>query len=197
LIASSASVAVNGAIIANGGVGGGGAPNCASASGAGGGGAIRVVAPIITGTGTLSAAGGPNPGCPHVGGAGRVRLEAFDNRFTGTAPSDMTRVSPVALFLPTTGPPSLRVTSVAGKAVPPNPTGGFSSADVEINEGGPTVVTIETNGIPMGTEIELHLFSDNGADQIVRSLPLSGATATVTVTFPPGFSRGFPRAVWR
>jgi hypothetical protein len=48
--------------------------------------------------------------------------------------------------------------------------------------------------------VKLYVFSEGGPDQIVNSTPLSGAveqsTATASVVFPPGFSRGFVRAVW-
>jgi hypothetical protein len=82
-----------------------------------------------------------------------------------------------------------------------SPAGGFSPADVQINANGPTAVIIEAHQVPPGTSIELHLFSDNGNDQVITSPPLSGtletSTTTIQVTFPPGFTRGYPRGVWR
>jgi hypothetical protein len=85
--------------------------------------------------------------------------------------------------------------------VPQTPSGTFTLPDVQINETGATLVTIESHQVPLGTTVELHLFSENGADQVIVSPPLSGTfengTTTVSVTFPPGFTRGYPRAVWR
>ncbi len=54
--------------------------------------------------------------------------------------------------------------------------------------------------IPLATVVNLNVYSENGADQILTSTPLVGtlvnSAATVSVTFPPGFSRGFVRATW-
>ena len=80
------------------------------------------------------------------------------------------------------------------------PTGQFSVPDVQINQSGPTPVTIEAHQIPPGTVVELHLFSENGADQVLMSPPLAGtleaSSTALQVTFPAGFTRGYPRAKW-
>jgi hypothetical protein len=93
------------------------------------------------------------------------------------------------------------VVSVGGKPVPLSPTGTFSAPDVQINATGATSVVIEARQVPPGTQVELHLFSENGNDQVVLSPPLNGtmdtSTTTIQVTFPAGFTRGYPRAVWR
>lgn len=203
LIASSVGISLSGTIRADGGTTFYNGELCTMVGGGGGGGAIRLAAATISGSGAISAAGGSggnnNAGCLLNGAAGRVRLEACDNRFAGTG--TVTQGAPAALFVPTTAPPLVRVTSIAGKAVSPTPSGTFTMPDVQINEGAATLVTIESHQVPEGTIVELHLFSDNGADQIVLCPPLSGslenASTTVAVTFPPGFTRGYPRAVWR
>jgi hypothetical protein len=54
--------------------------------------------------------------------------------------------------------------------------------------------------ISLVTVVQLHVYSENGADQIVDSTPLQGTTAlsdaTINVTYPPGFSQSFLCATW-
>jgi hypothetical protein len=145
LIASSVSITVPGTITANGGStfangnlgqGGGGA-----------GGGIRLVAPSIAGTGTITASGGTgladNPGCSY-GASGIVRLEAFQQTFTGTFPNTTYYLAtPANLFVPTaTAQPSILVTSIGGVPVPANPTGSFTVPDVVLNSSSPLTVNI-------------------------------------------------------
>jgi hypothetical protein len=89
---------------------------------------------------------------------------------------------------------------IAGKPLPPSPNGTFTLPDVQISEAGPTSVEIEAHQIPVGTRVELHLFSEDGSVQVLTSEPLTGQLAssstTMMVTFPVGFTRGFPRASW-
>jgi hypothetical protein len=199
LIASSTSITVNGTITANGGSGFPCVPF--EEAGSGGGGAIRLVASIISGTGTLSANGGPGGCAGGPGGNGRLRLEAFQNNFTGTLNTQFTRSSPTNTFLSATPPPSIRVVSVAGAPVPSTPNGSFELPDVTINQDSAVPVAIEAKFVPVGTIVKVHIFSEDGADQIVDSMPLQGtlaeSTATASIVFPPGFSRGFARVVWR
>jgi hypothetical protein len=200
-LASTVGITVSGSIRADGGNSGGG---CTTGGGPGSGGAIRLSAPVISGNGALSVAGGLslNDGVNCRGGPGRIRLETADDRFTGvTTPGAVAHVAPAPLFLPATPPASLRVTKVAGQTVPANPTGSFSLADVQISQAGPAQVEIEGRGVPVGTVVELHLFSASGTYEVIQTPPLQAdgdhTKTTVTVTFPSGFSRGYPRAVWR
>ena len=200
LIASTASITITGTIKANGGntV----SKPCGFGSGGGGpgsGGAIRLVASVIDGTGSVTAIGGTLSG-NRFSSDGRIRLEAFQQNFTGT--TDPTRVlaSPFALFLPTTPAPSVRVTHVDGQPVPPYPTGSFTVPDVAINKSAAVTVQIAASNIPPGTVVKLYISSENAPDQTIDSLPLAGtlatSTATASVVLPPGFSRGFVRATW-
>ena len=203
LIASSVSITVTGTIMANGGDG-----FSFQCGGGGGGGGLRLVAPIITGTGALQARGGgrrnAGPNCQPCGAGGGtdggIRLEAFQHAFTGTTAPGPILASPFALFLPLTTPPVLRVVSVAGILVASDPTGSFTMPDVTFNAATAVPVLIEAHNIPLGTIVQLHLFSENGADQILDSTPLAGSlqlsTATASAVIPPGFSRGFVRATW-
>lgn len=208
LIASSTSITfASGTITANGGAGGIGAVagNCGDPFGAGGGGsggAIRLVAPVISGSGTLSAISrNPNMcGQGGLGGPGLIRLEAFQQTCNCGLNNTPTRfATPFAVFLPT-ALPSVRVVSVAGAPVSQNPSGSFQIPDVIINSGASVPVVIEARNVPVGIVVSLHLFSETGSDQFVDSPPLSGtdqlSTATVSVGFPSGFTRGFVRATW-
>jgi hypothetical protein len=126
-------------------------------------------------------------------------LEASQQSYTGTANPTPVLESPSPVFFPQNFP-SVRVVSVAGVAVPENPSGGFTAADVSINAGTAAAVEIAARNVPLGTVVRLHVFSENGNDQIIDSTPLAGtvaqSTATVAIVFPNGFSRAFPRAVW-
>lgn len=104
------------------------------------------------------------------------------------------------MFIPTVRPPLVRVVSIDGNAVPLQPSGSFEIPDVSIENAGPATVEIAARNIPLATVVNLNVYSENGADQILTSTPLVGtlvnSAATVSVTFPPGFSRGFVRATW-
>lgn len=117
LIVSSVSVAINGTITANGGRGGPDTANARVGNGGGGrGGAIHLLAPSISGTGTLRALGGGS-GNSALGSYGRIRLEAFEHQFTGSINPANIWASPFKVFLPTTNFPQVSSTlrkSVAG-----------------------------------------------------------------------------------
>jgi hypothetical protein len=81
LIASSTQITVGGAGAINAFGGAGAAPNSTYA-GCGAGGAIRPVSTTIIGTGPLRAAGGGD-NCAIGGGAGVIRLEAYNNTYSG------------------------------------------------------------------------------------------------------------------
>ena len=199
LIASSASIRVDGAIFANGGASQGGA----CGSGAGAGGAIRLAAPTVSGTGRLQVReGAMDTTCGKAGATpGRIRLEAFDDRFTGQNDGPLQRASPTATFVPTTPPSKVRVVRIAGLDVPPNPTGSFVLPDVTINQSAAVLVEVEAREVPIGTKVDLHLVAEDGTTQVVQTGPLQGteqlSTASASVTFPTGFTRGYARAVWR
>jgi hypothetical protein len=201
LIASSTSISIIGSITAGGGHGGkqsGGAPG-----GSGSGGAIRLAAPSITGSGQLNAAGAAGTiGCNSIsdaGGPGGVRIEAFQNSFTGSTSGQLSLATPFNSFVPTS-PPSVRVVSVAGVPVSSSPTGSFAIPDVTINSAAPVSFAIQAQNIPIGTVVQLQIFSETGPDLTVAASPLAGtlaaSTATASVALPSGFSRGIVRAIW-
>ncbi len=68
--------------------------------------------------------------------------------------------------------------------------GTFEMPDVTIMDGAAVPVAIEAKNVPLGTVVKLHLFAENGPDQIVDSTPLAGtvalSTATASITIPLG-----------
>lgn len=207
LIASSTSVALAGVITSVGGAAAVAAGNVAC-SGNGSGGAIRLIAPTISGSGQLNVLGGPGvPGQCGGGTRGLVRLEAYSISGTlvfNAGSSAITQGTPVD---ETTFRPSyqLRVTSIAGVAVPQTPSGSFVAPDVPISSSSAVPVVIEATGIPHGTVVTLEVFPQAPENPQVVKLPpvqatltgtLQHSTATVNFVFPYGFSRGTIRATW-
>jgi hypothetical protein len=204
LIASSVSITVSGAIDANGGAN---LNTPAPYAGGGAGGGIRLVAPSIAGAGTIEAFGGSwapfGAGGPYAGQDGVVRLEAFNNNFTGGGSSNFYRATPFNLFLPApTAQPSIIVTSIGGIAVPPNPTGSLTMPDVTLNSNSPLTVNIQATNVPAGATATLYFYTENFLNQTITSTPLAATstpgvtTATATVTLATGFSKGFVLATW-
>ena len=196
LLASNTSIALNGEIRANGGVGGAGAS--LNEGGGGSGGGIRLMSPIISGTGALNANGGTrNDG--HNGSVGRIRVEATELTFTGSISPAGFFSAPGLVFLPETTP-ALRITKIDGQDVSANPTGSFVVPDVTIEAVTAVNIDIAANNIPVGTTIQLRIISESGDIQEVESTGLAGAleasTATASVTLPHGFSRFFIEATW-
>ncbi len=205
-IASSAEILLAGSIVAGGGIGGGAQSDGISAvSGAGGGGSgggVRLMADRISGAGTIDVHGFAFMGAA-AGGHGRIRLEAFDNDILASGNfvpvAAVTHGNPLHV-LPPAAAPSVRVTSVASIALPENPTGSFTPADVVIDTADPVTIEIAAENIPLGTEITLVLNSENGDTVTVLSSGLTGtigdSTATATATLPAGFTRGIVTATW-
>ena len=204
-IISSTSITVNGAIKADGG--GFAGDIYSGGGGAGSGGAIRLVATTLSGNGTLSVQGYAyaSNGCGANSGPGWVRLESFQQQgtFNVFPTTQFSLGTPFNTFLPTS---SVRVVRVNGAALPPNPSASFTLPDVTISQTQAVTLDIEAKNIPLGTIINLEVFSENPTDntivdQVVASTPLAGQTATLSTanasfTFPPGFSRCWVRATW-
>lgn len=203
LIASSSSIAVTGRIESS----GGGAVNYNRCGGGGSGGSIRLVAPAITGSGALNVNGGSSCSGGTAGAAGQVRLEAFNISSSLTFNAGgffVTRGSPVdESSLRPSG--QVRVTSIGGVAVPPNPAGSFVLPDVTISAGAAVPVVIDATGVPPGTVVTLHVYPQSPSDLSTVYLPpvtttlsgtLAASTATIDFVFPYGFSRGTIIASW-
>ncbi len=200
LIAASGSVNVSGAVLSRGGHGGTLAGSGGGGDGGGGaGGAIRIIATLIAGNGTISAIGGSNGGIGEplidsafrmvgtAGAVGRIRLEGDTiTRTEASSPTASVGV-PGPIFLANL--PALAITSVAGVAAPPNPTG---SADITLPANTPNLVTVvfATTNVPLGNTVKLTLTPQLGNTTEVISPALTGttasATASVQVTLPTG-----------
>jgi hypothetical protein len=203
LIASSATIYIGGGIYAD---GGGGAQSLGTACGGGGaggaGGAIRLVAErldrgwVSSPGGYLYARGGGGAGsCQSSasnGGAGFIRLEAntlTNNWSTGYSDPGYSFALPGKVFVPNN--PSLSITSVAGVAVPANPT-GVADITLPANTTMPVTIAISGTNIPVGTGVKIYLVQTNGARSEVSPIPaLAGpsdaaTTASASVTFTPG-----------
>lgn len=189
LIASSESIVLGGLITAAGG----------SGSTGGSGGAVRILAPVFSGTGTITVDGG-GPSTLR-GGSGWIRVEATERTFSGSLQGVTSLVTlaprPVILSPPA---PRVRITSVAGIPVPPSPTGSFEVPDAALDTGDPVTVEVETAHVPPGTEVTLLILREDTTDETVTTTPLVGteasATASASVIFASGFSRLFVRATW-
>lgn len=199
LIASSGTVTLTGSIGASAGYGGAVAGTNSGGSGGGGsGGAVRIVATSVTGAGSITA----NFGCPQAvtgsinsnmncnyfrSSVGRIRIEAEALTYSGTTTPAYTTDVPGPVFL--ANMPSLRIATIAGVAVPANPTG---NADVVLPADvvNPVTVTFETVNVPTGNTIDWKLIPAYGIPSGDRTAAISGTTAagtaSVTLTLPQG-----------
>jgi len=213
VIASSTSILVNGSILVSGGAAGASDSSISNfsqdefrrAAGGGSGGAIRLVSNTIMGSGLLESNGGlgtvlSNGTSLNTGGAGRIRLEAFTNNFTGSIQGQSGSSVPNVLLVPTAGSPTARVISIGGAPVSPNPD---TFPDIVINTTAPVDVVIETRQVPPTATILLTILGEAGAPDTVVTAPQLGncsasnvCTTTVQVSFGPGASRGLTRVTW-
>lgn len=202
LLASSGTIQVTGTINARGGDGGGiGGPGVGGQGAGGAGGAIRLVANAISGNGKLYAEGGcislsnyPRMHCG-VGGStsqrggsdGRIRLEADSITYSGASQPLYSIGTPGPVFI--ADAPLLRIASVAGQAVPPNPT-GLADVTLPATTVDPVVVGFETVNVPVGSTVVLRVVPAYGIPVEAVSAAIAGTTAAgtaqVTVTLPQG-----------
>ena len=189
LVASSGTITINGSIVARGGQG--------SQGGGGAGGAVRLVANTIQGGGSVNVAGSPSAcGGQGAGGAGFARFES--NNLGGVSVSGpTTRSTPFALNLPTTGPPSIKVSSINSQPINANP---FAFPDITINTATQVPIVVQAQNVPLGTTAKIYIFSETGQDKVVNIGPLTGtlasSTATTMIIYPPGGTRGYVKATW-
>ncbi len=199
LIATPGTIAINGTGLLTARGGNFVSTDAYNSSGYGGGGSIRLMANRIQGNGSVLTTPRNDAYCSQSNAApGKIRFEAFTQAFNGTVSGTLLPGSPFDTFVPTTASSLLRVVSVAGVAVNPNPTGSFQLPDVTVNSPDAVPIVIETRNIPVGTVVKLQIFAENGATQNVEFPPLAGTGSTINATanvkFISGFSRGFIRA---
>jgi hypothetical protein len=197
LIASSGTVTLTGSISANGGYGGLIAGTGAvGPGGAGSGGAVRIVATRVAGNGSIST----QYACPqgtaiynevsctyYRSSQGRIRIEGESITYTGSTTPTYVADVPGPIFLASL--PSLRIDTVAGVAVPANPTG---SADVVLpaTQANPVTITFASTNVPPGNTVLFKLIPAYGTPTEVLSPAITGTTASgstsVQVSLPQG-----------
>lgn len=191
-IASSFSIIVNGSVLARGGNGG------TTSAGGGSGGSVHLISPVFGGTGFISTEGGLR-GFNDYASYGRIRIDTFQNNFTGTTNPTAIYGVPYQVILPD-NPPQVRVIELNGIPVPHYPTGSGNQPDVTIDTTGAVTMTVQANNVPVGSVVQLYIYSETSTDQIINSSPLVGtvmtSTATITATIPVGPSRMFVRSDW-
>jgi hypothetical protein len=192
LITSDISILVDGTVSANGGSG-------SPAGGGGSGGGVRLVASQIFGHGTMSAHGGNGapwgPGSFGIGaangGSGFVRLDVLDDQFVGTLNDSASRGYNPILIAPTQSA-SLAIQSIAGNAVPANPTGVLFTPDATISaqQNNPIPVVVSCVNLPLNTPITVVVKPVNGPTVLGSTVnntgTLAASTATVSIVMPRG-----------
>lgn len=205
-IASNTSVTVNGLLKAN-----GGDPgkmfydNDNHAGVAGSGGAIRILAPIVAGGGTISVKKGTAGYASSTAYEGWVRIEALTDSFTGSIVCTRNRrvtllPSATHYLLPEEQPVLARVVRIAGVELPPSPRGSFVVPDTVLNTDEPVLFEIEAKNIPLGTVFQISLWNQTTYLTEFQSTGLEGtleaSTATATHTIPYGINLGLIYANW-
>jgi hypothetical protein len=165
LIAATATIEVNGSILARGGRGA-----ACGFSGSGSGGGIRLVSEIVRGRGGFFATplgsfagcgGGENVVIGNAG-YGRIRIERTITDPNGGVLSIVPDPSVVtlaqdseALIWPPTGAPEVRITSIGGGAVSLDPRAGFGAfgPDVALPITNKTFVTVETKNVEPQSQV--------------------------------------------
>ena len=121
------------------------------------------------------------------GSLGRIRLEAENITRTATSYPAHSFGAPGPVFI--SGMPTLKITSVAGLAVPDAPS-GVGDVSLPSTTANPVNVTFATTGVPVGNTIKLTVTPTSGAVTTAISPALAGdasaATASVAITLPTG-----------
>lgn len=171
-------------------------------AGSGSGGSVRLVAKEVSGDGYVDTiGGGGNRGVGPRGGYGRIRIDAFNDRFTGSTAGVTTRGFQPILIAPSIDAVALSIENIGGILVPANPTGVLSNPDVVIpsQQVNPILVLVRCKGIALKTEITVEVRPSAGA--IVRAVGLNdvgtqeSSSATVSVNMPRGGGTILAKAV--
>ncbi len=207
LIVASQSLTMNGAISS---LGGNASANNTyttpplAGSGAGSGGAVRLMATSLSGTGSISVSGGYTQFAFNISeyaGNGRVRLDAYDNTFSGLVTGVVTRgFQPI--IIPAGGQGTqLTITSLAGIAVQANPSGAQTTPDVIIPalQNNPIPVVVSCTNVPLNTEISVVVHPTTGSDVLGVGYNSSGtatsSTASILLNMPRGGGIIYAKAI--
>lgn len=190
LIASSGNVKINGTIYA---VGGGGkyVSSYTALSGSGSGGAIKLIANSISGMGSLNAVG---LGSYSSGGSGRIRIEAYTNTYGNISTPNYTSGLPGSVFLANI--PSLSITSIAGVNISSNPTGSYSTPDIELptTTTNPVTVALSASNIPLTATITISTIPKYGNTTNVTAI-LTGTDTSSTATASVNLSTDYASVI--
>jgi len=161
-------------------------------AGGGSGGGIRLMASEIRGARGLSAVGGQGT---YPGGSGRIRLEAARTlAYTGATspPASASKPGQMGPVFPAITP-TVRVTSIAGVAVPEPPTSDVTTPDVSLpaNFTNPVRIDLIANNVPSGSRARVIVAPQYGRGYRFISAPvlLLGSAgqpkiASIEVTLP-------------
>jgi len=206
LIAANNQINIAGSILSKGGDGFISCGYLCSSSGAGGsGGAIRLVATIISGGGTISANGGAgyvgrsffdgySGGNPEgdSAGSGRIRFDTFQDSFNGQVNGVFTQgFQPIIIPVAAQGV-QLSITSVAGASVSATPNGQLVSPDAIISgqQANPIPIMVNCANLPLNTLITVTVKPTSGASVSAVGYNTTGtlasSSATVSLTMPRG-----------
>ena len=174
LIASNSKISVVGAVICNGGYG----------AGSGSGGAIRLVAPIVTGSGSLTAAGGP-----WGAGTGRIRVDCPDDySFRQLVMSGVSSRGSRMIVFPAVLP-RLDIIEAAGQTIA---EGTPAEVVVQLPAGASTnqTVTVQARNFTSDVPISVVVTPENAASTNYDATISLGSgdppKVTVNIAIPPG-----------
>lgn len=177
LIASSTRIVVNGAIYS---VGGGSAGYYSTIPG-GSGGAVRLVAPVVTGTGTLSVPGTGGGFYCTSSGSGRTRIDCIDGYAVRTLHANGPSSRGAQMFVFPALQPRLDIIQAAGQAIP---IGAGSLVSVLLPQGATNAQTVVvqatnfTNDLPITVAV---IPTDRPSTTYPALISLTNNPPTVTV----------------
>jgi hypothetical protein len=207
-LASNTGIEVNGAILAKGGNSGQQLPGQYGqyAGLVGAGGALRLMAPSVSGSGTLSVSKGAGNGALNTPpDHGVIRIESQMDNFSGTVTTNkLRRVSLLTdnprIFMPEENVPYAGVVRIGGVELPSHTSGQFTVPDVVLNTANPVLFEIEARNIPLGTQFTVSLWNETMYVIEFQTGGLTGtiasSTATASRAIHSGYTRGFIYATW-
>jgi hypothetical protein len=192
LVASNATITINGEINADGGqYGAASNANCSSYGGPGSGGAVRLLASTLAGVGRINARGGSSVAGSRAG-AGAIRAEALTNTMNVSATDPLAARTPGPGAIANIVNPSVSITAVSGQAISPTPQGAYGVVDLVLPVAGPTSIDFSTSGVPTGTTVNVTVKPRVGGTPATNTIALSNCDgsgnclATTSFTLPAG-----------
>jgi hypothetical protein len=197
LIASDSSVTINAFSGASNGIisaRGGSNSSLSCPSGGGSGGAIRIVAPVIIGSGVVDVSGGGLSGSSqYSGGNGRVRFDCKTKDpniqvllgSQGQIPPWSVGRNPL-IFIP--NPPILNIVQAAGTFIPEG-TNGAVFITLAAGASSNQVVTLQARNFTQTFQYWVDVTPQSGSSwrtNFIWQTPTDGATNGVNVNIPPG-----------